>query len=289
LVPKEIGFLTFIKPHLAAVFLAASLSFPVVAQEAPTAEKVLATVDGTDITLGHVISVQENLPAEYKGLPDDQLLKGILDQLIQQAALAGTLGDDLSTRMVLGVEIERRAYLSNMVLLSAARSAATEEAIKAAYDARYANAEPEAEYNASHILVATEEEAKALVEELAGGADFAELAKAKSIGPSGPNGGSLGWFGKGMMVPEFENAVITLEPDTVSVPVQTQFGWHVIKLNESRNKAAPALEEVRQELSTEIEQAAIKGFVEAVNTDTQIDRMEVDFDPAAIRDSSLID
>jgi peptidyl-prolyl cis-trans isomerase C len=281
--------LTFIKPHLATFALAATLSFSAGAQEAPTADRVLATVGGTEITLGHVISVQENLPEQYKGLPDDQLLKGILDQLVQQAALANSLGDDLSNRVVLGAENERRAFLSNMVLLGAARSAASDEAVKTAYEARYSSVEPEAEYNAAHILVATEEEANALVEELNGGADFAELAKAKSTGPSGPNGGALGWFGKGMMVAEFETAVVALEPGAVSKPVQTQFGWHVIKLNESRNKAAPALEEVREELTSEIEQAAIQSLVEATNAAAEIDRPEVDFDPAVIRDSSLID
>ena len=92
-----------------------------------------------------------------------------------------------------------------------------------------------------------------------------------------------------MMVPEFETAVISLEPGAISEPVETQFGWHVIKLNESRNKAAPTLEEVREELMTEIEQTAIKEKVDAINAAAEIERSDAEIDPALIRDSGLID
>jgi peptidyl-prolyl cis-trans isomerase C len=164
----------------------------------------------------------------------------------------------------------------------------TEDAVQQAYDARFAEAEPEREFNAAHILVETEEAAQALVEQLAEGADFAALARENSTGPSGPNGGALGWFSRGMMVPEFEQAVTELEAGEVGGPVQTQFGWHVIKLNETRLKEAPPLEEIRSELAQEIETAAVEAHVEEVVEAAEVTRMEIEVDPALLGDMSLV-
>jgi len=164
-----------------------------------------------------------------------------------------------------------------------------ETAVQAAYDAKYADQTAETEFNASHILVETEEEAKALVTELEAGADFAELAQEKSTGPSGPNGGSLGWFGPGMMVKPFEVAVMELEQGSISAPVQTQFGWHVVKLNESRIKAAPSLDEVRDELVSEVQSRAVDARLEALMADATIDTIEEgSIDPSIIGNYDIL-
>ncbi|HFQ15592.1 MAG TPA: peptidylprolyl isomerase, partial [Rhodobacteraceae bacterium] len=224
------------KTALIALLLAASALTPVNAQqtagattEAPmmevTADTVLATVNGDAITIGHLIATRSALPEQYQALPDEVLFEGILEQLIQQTLLSQASGE-LSRRTQLELENERRALIAGEKIDEITAEALTQEALQAAYDAQYANAEPVPEYNASHILVETEEEAKAIIGELENGADFAELAKEKSTGPSGPNGGALGWFSEGMMVAPFEAAVIGLEPGQVSpAPVQTQFGW----------------------------------------------------------------
>ena len=151
-------------------------------------------------------------------------------------------------------------------------TAVTDAAIQAAYDEQYAQAEAETEYQAAHILVETEEEAQAIVEELEGGAEFAAVAREKSTGPSGPNGGSLGWFGQGMMVPPFEAAVMEMEVGDISAPVQTQFGWHVIQLNETRIKEAPTLEEVRDELRAKVEQDVVKAHIDGLVENANVDR-----------------
>ena len=159
-----------------------------------------------------------------------------------------------------------------------------------AFDTKYANAEAGEEYNASHILVETEEEAIALKEELDGGADFAALAREKSTGPSGPGGGSLGWFGKGMMVPTFEAAVVAMEPGAVSDPVQTQFGWHVIKLNETRKTEAPSLESVREELELQLRQTRVQTAIEDVTAAADVDRSGAEgLDPAILKDLELLE
>jgi peptidyl-prolyl cis-trans isomerase C len=165
----------------------------------------------------------------------------------------------------------------------------TEESIQAAYDAEFGNFEGEDEFDASHILVATEEEAKEIKTLLDDGGDFAETAKEKSTGPSGPNGGSLGWFGKGQMVPEFENAVVSLEKGQISDPVQTQFGWHLIILNDTRKSEAPGLDAVREQLAQSLQQDAIQAKIDELTQQSQIERPALDgVGPEVIRQIDLI-
>ncbi len=258
---------------LPAVAVALTLSQPLHAQdETPDLSTVVATVDGTEITLGHMLVAKATLPQQYQQLPDEVLFPGILDQLIQQTALEKSYEGDVPKRVELSMENERRSLIAGEAIEKILATAVTDEAVQAAYDATYANAEPTKEFNASHILVETEDEAKAIVEELKGGADFAATAREKSTGPSGPGGGSLGWFGAGAMVPEFETAVAAMEAGDISDPVQTQFGWHVIKLNEVRNAEAPALEDVREELEQQVRSEAVTAAVDALVADADVNR-----------------
>lgn len=272
----------------ATVFMGTALS-PAFAEE-PSAQTVIATVNGTDITLGHMIATKQSLPAQYQQIPDEVLFDGILDQLVQQTVLSQSLGNEISERAALTVENESRAILAGFAIDAAAQAAVTEETLTAAYDQQYANAEPATEYNASHILVETEEEAQALVVELGGGSDFAELAQEHSTGPSGPNGGALGWFAEGMMVPPFEAAVVALEVGEVSDPVETQFGWHVILLNETRLKDAPSLDDVRDELAAGIQQAAVEGIIAALTENADITRADTEeMEPSVLSTITLQD
>jgi peptidyl-prolyl cis-trans isomerase C len=276
-------------PLLAVLPLLAIFATPLAAQETPvTAHTVVATVNGTEITVGHMMVVRARLPQEYQQLEPQVLFDGILDQLIQQTVLSETAGE-LNTANRLILENEERALLSSQIIAATAREATTEEAIQTAYDEAFADASGETEYNAAHILVETEEEAAAIVAELEGGADFAALAQERSVGPSGPNGGDLGWFGAGMMVPQFEEAVFALDPGAVSEPVQTQFGWHVILLKETRQTEAPTLEEVRDDLVEQVQRAAVDAQVTALEAEADITRPEDGaFDPAIINDFTLI-
>ena len=270
---------------LRATGLAVTVAMPAVAQDADT---VMATVNGTDITLGHMIALQDRLPEQYKQLEDDVLFKGILDQLIQQTALSQAMEKDMTKGITLGQENENRAYLAGELLQKIGTADLEEGAIEAAYAEQFAGFEAEMEFNASHILVETEDEAKAIIEMIEAGGDFAEIAKEKSTGPSGPGGGSLGWFGKGAMVPEFETAVLGLEDGAVSAPVQTQFGWHVVKRNESRAKSAPALEEVRGEIEQALRSKAIEDSIQNITDTASVDRTEIEVDPSMIRNVDLL-
>ena len=272
----------------ASAALAMALALPASAETG--ADAVIATVNGVDITMGHMIVVRSGLPEQYRQLPDDLLFPGILDQLIQQSILAQVAGDDLPLRVRLAIENEQRSLMAAEHMDSVLADAVTEDAVKAAYDKTYAGAAPEREFDASHILVETEEEAKALVTTLEGGADFAELAKEKSTGPSGPRGGALGWFGPGMMVPEFETAVVDMEIGAISMPIETQFGWHVIKLNDARSKEAPKMEEVREELEQQVRMEVVDAYIFKLTESATISRKTIaDVDTSQIKDLSLLE
>lgn len=271
---------------LRATGLAVTVAMPATAQDAST---VMATVNGTDITIGHMIALQDRLPDQYKQLDDKVLFDGILDQLIQQTAMSQEMAKNLSKKTELRQENELRAFLAAELLEEVGTADVDPEKIQALYAERYdGQVEPEVEFNASHILVETKELADELIVMLNDGADFAELAKEESTGPSGPGGGSLGWFGKGAMVPAFEEAVVGLEDGGVSEPVQTQFGWHVVKRNESRIKDAPKLDAVRDELERELRAAAIEEEISRITNAATVERQVIEVDPALIRDVGLL-
>jgi peptidyl-prolyl cis-trans isomerase C len=254
------------------------------------ASETVATVNGTEITLGHMITVYENLPEQYMQYPADVLWTGIMDQLINQQLLATAPEARNSLRVRLAVENERRALLAAQAATSIVAAATSEQALQDAYDAKFGAKSLGREFNASHILVETEAEADAAIARAANGDDFAALARELSTGPSGPNGGSLGWFGRGMMVQPFQDAVDTLEVGQVSGPVQTQFGWHVIKLNDAREQAAPPVEDVTDQLLEELQQQAISDALETLAADAVIDRtLGQDLDPSLLLNSALMD
>jgi len=260
------------------------VALPVAAQDEPGVDTVVATVNDTEITLGHMLVARASLPQQYQQLPDDVLFKGILDQLVQQTALADSFTGELPPRVTLSIENETRSLTAGEAIEGVMAEDVSDEELQAAYDAQYKDAEPEQEFNASHILVETKEEADAIKAELDGGADFAEVAKEKSTGPSGPGGGSLGWFGPGMMVPAFEEAVAGMEAGSVSDPVETQFGWHVIKLNETRTGEAPALEDVREELETQVRQTKVQEAIESLTEAAEVDRSAAEsIDPTVLK------
>lgn len=273
------------KKLLASVALVGLMSLPAAAQDADT---VLATIDGVDITVGHVVALRARLPQEYQQLDDEVLFNGILDQMVRQQVLAATQRQAMSRADDLGLENEVRAFLAGAYIAANEVTEFSEADIQAAYDARFGSVDPEPQFNASHILVETEAEAASLVTQLAEGADFAELARTFSTGPSGPNGGQLGWFGLGAMVPSFEQAVLALEVGEVSPPVETQFGWHVVVLNDTRQADVPTLAEVRNDLVASLSQETFGALVDSLEAAATITRTEMEIDPSIVRNDALI-
>ena len=278
----------FMKKFIASVALSALFALPVSAQDSVSADTVLATVNGTEITLGHVISMVRLLPAEYQGLPDNVLFDGLLEQLVQQQVLASVAEGELGRTEQLGLENERRAFLAATYVDRIGSAPVSDEELQAEFDAQFASAGPVKEYNASHILVETQADADAVIAALAEGADFAQVAQERSIGPSGPNGGDLGWFTAGMMVPSFEEAVFALDLGEVSSPVETQFGWHVIVLNDAREQVPPTLDDVRAELEEGLRRARVEAMLQDLTAAATIARPEIQIDPSVIRDLDLL-
>jgi peptidyl-prolyl cis-trans isomerase C len=271
-----------------ALALTAFLAGPALA-EGETADTVVATVNGTKITLGQMIALRETLPPEYQSLPDDVLFKGIYEQLIQQEVLAQSI-TDLSPRTLATLENDKRGLVSGIAIEGIVKSAVTDEALQAAYDARFKDAVAQTEYSAAHILVDTQEAAEKLKADLAGGADFAELAKANSTDTgSGANGGDLGWFGLGMMVKPFEDAVVAAKVGEVTGPVQSDFGWHLILVKETRVAEKPTLDQLREELAAEIENTAITAKIDELTKAAAVTREGEALDPAILKNATLID
>lgn len=268
--------------------LAAVLAAPLHA-EGESAATVVATVNGTEITLAEMIALHETLPEQYKSLPADVLFKGILDQLVQQEVLRQSVIDP-PPRQQATLTNQARSYIASAAIERIALQAVTDQALQAAYDARFKDAKPATEYNAAHILVATAEEADAIKAELAAGADFAELAKTKSLDTgSGSTGGDLGWFGLGMMVKPFEDAVVAAKVGEVTGPIQTEFGYHLVLVRETRVAEKPTLDMIRDELAAEIENAAIQKQVDDLSAKATITREGEGIDPTILTNSTLID
>jgi peptidyl-prolyl cis-trans isomerase C len=266
--------------------LAICLAAPISAKDVPTSDTVLAVVNSTEITLGHIISIVGGLTEQYDDVPAEKLYEGILDQLIQQTLLSEVT--EVSEKTIqLALDNERRALISTIAIAKIGEAAVTDEAVQKRYDETIATGEPTPEFQAAHILFEKEEEAQAVLKLLNDGGDFGALAKEHSTGPSGPSGGDLGWFGRGAMVPEFDQAVAEMKAGEVAGPVKTQFGYHLIRLNDQRDY--PPLESHRAELQDQIANEAIVAEIERLQNAASVERIAPTFDFSQIRNTTLLD
>lgn len=249
--------------------------------EGETLDTVVASVNGNAITMADVLAFKRQVGDRAAGIPDDQLMGIIIDQMVRQSVLAATVTQAPSW-LEPTLMLQRQTMLAGEAITALSESPIDPAAVQERYDATFGTQGGAPEFNASHILVNTSDEAVALIAELNDGADFAELAKEHSTGPSGPNGGELGWFGEGMMVPAFEEAAKTLDVGEVTQePVQTQFGFHVVKLNDSRTTQAPTLDSVRADIEGQLQSEALQAKVEELTQAAAVERTE-GIDPSAL-------
>ena len=244
---------------------------------APLAAKTLAKVNGVEITEDDLATATEDvgpgLPPQMKGAEREAY---VLDYLIDGKIVAQKAEVD---KMASGPDFERKmAYLREKLLMEEylgkiAKEASTDAAIQKAYDEVAAKQKPETELRARHILVEAEADAKKAIERLKGGEDFAKVAGELSKDPAS-KGGDLGWFTKDRMVPEFSEAAFKLEPGQLSEPVKSQFGWHVIKVDEKRQKEFPKLEQVRDQVARFVVQKAQSDAILKLRETAKIERTE---------------
>ncbi|PYE84428.1 peptidylprolyl isomerase [Pseudoroseicyclus aestuarii] len=257
------------------------------AQSTASASDVVVTVNGTEITLGEMIIARNQLPAQYQQLPPEALFDGLVNQIVQQQVLADTV-DGTPERVEFALSNERRSLLAGEAVNALMGEGPSDEELQAAYDEAFADVEPVTEYHARHILVDTQDEATAVIERLNAGEDFDAVAQEVSTDTgSGAQGGDLGWFADGMMVQPFQDAVSELEPGEMSEPVETQFGWHVIELQDTRMQEAPSLDEVRDQLTQQIQQQQVEDRLAELEGEAEITRNE-DIAPSALSDTSLL-
>lgn len=277
-----------LKSLLAATALASAVlsGLPALAQDADT---VVATINGETVTLGQMIAMRQGMdPQTTQGLPDSALWDLMLDQMIRQTAVAQE-AQPLSKRDTAALEIEKRAYLAGSVLEKVAGAEPTEAELKAAYDQAFGGqTTPKLEYDAAHILVKTKEEAEAIEKELKDGGDFGALAEQKSTDPtSGPNKGDLGWFQAEQMVPPFAEAVKALKKGEISAPVQTGFGWHVIKLIDSREVTPPKFDEIKDQLAIQVRRDKVQAAIEKRVAESKIEKVP-NLDPALLNKTDIL-
>ena len=230
------------------------------------------SVNGEAITQIDLETQREQFVARGQQANDDQILEELIGlELMRQEA--SKKGLENTQKMASEMKIMRARVLANTLLNEFTASVDTsDDALRAEYDKQVEMAKVE-EFNASHILLEDEAKAKEIIAELDGGTDFADAAKKYSTGPSGKNGGELGWFDSAAMVPEFSAATATLEVGTYSaVPVQTEFGYHVIKLNDKRAKDPQPFDSVKDQVRGMLMQTKVAEYIEGLRESSTIEK-----------------
>jgi len=273
---------------LRAAALALALGFPLAAgAETPASpaagDPVVARVNGTEIHRTEVTAAIATLPEQYRQLPADMLFASILGQMIDRqllstAAEQAKLGDDAEVKKRLAQARDR--VLQEVYLTREVEKGLTDERLKAQYQKMLKDQPAGEEVHARHILVDSEDKAKALIAKLEKGESFEELAKANSTGPSANNGGDLGYFSKEQMVPEFADAAFAMKPGEVSkVPVKTQFGWHIIKVEDRRTTPPPKFEDTREELRKQVAQELVTDLIAKLRKGAKVEQFNADGSP----------
>ena len=234
----------------------------------------VGTVNGETIWLDDVMRQAERLPAKFRQAPIenyfDQLVTDMVDPKIAADA-ARAEKYDTKKEIAAAMKTASDRVLAESWIGEKISNDVNDAAIEKAYKTFVADTASREQVTAAHILVATEDEAKAIIASLKEGADFAELAKSKSTGPSGPSGGSLGKFGRGQMVPAFESAAFALGDGKITTqPVQTQFGWHVIKVESKEIAPAPTIENMREQLVQTLSTQALGRVLEELRAKQEI-------------------
>ncbi len=238
---------------------------------------VLATVDGQNITQAEVEQFYQELPEQMKQIPLEQVQTQILDRLIDQRLVVNAaikLGLNKIPAVKQKIDYEKVKILNEAYLEAILEKEVTPQKVRTAYNKSIALEQKKEEVKARHILLKTEEEAIQIIQKLKSGADFTKLAQVHSIGPSGKNGGDLGFFSADQMVPPFSRAAYALQKGQITeTPVQTQFGWHVIKVDDRRLAGAQSFEEVAPQIREQLITKAYEKLLQDLRKGARIDRI----------------
>jgi peptidyl-prolyl cis-trans isomerase C len=273
---------------LGAFALAALLIAPAVAK-AQDSDALIARVNGVEIHQSDLALAEDEVGASIPQMAPDQKREYLITYLtdvviLAQAADKQKIGDRDDVKRHLA--FERNKVLMETLLQDTGKAALTDDAMHKVYDEAVKQMPPEEEVHARHILVPTEAEAKDIEDQLKKGADFATLAKEKSKDPGAADGGDLGYFTKDQMVPEFSDVAFKLDKGQISDPVHTQFGWHIIQVEDKRTKPTPTFDQVRSQIESFVAHKAQAEMVENLRKSAAIERL--DQPPAAAADPSTL-
>lgn len=266
-------------------------SQPTVADASITSDTIVAVVDEKPITLGELIVLRQSLPQAFQVLPDEVLLESLIqmivdEQILANAAEAASLQRSKRANYVL--KNTTRKVLADVFVANSVRTGITEERIEAIYAEKFINVDPVPQVRAAHILVDNEAVAKDVRQKLDEGVDFATLAAKYSTDLTNTRGGDLGWQETADLLPAFAAALAEMEPGQINGPVESAFGWHIIRLDEWRTRPVPPLEEIRESLKSELESEIREAAISSAKAAASI-KMQTDAVPAgAIRDDALI-
>ena len=262
---------------LGALAFVALLSAPIGSSFAQDSDPVVARVNGVDIHQSDIAFAEEeiggNMPNMAPEQKRDYLINYLVDVIVlSQAAEQQKLADrpEVKHRLTL----DRNRLLMESLLQDTGRAALSDAAEHQVYDEAIKQAKSEEEVHARHILVPTEDEAKTILAQLKGGADFATVAKEKSKDPGAADGGDLGYFTKEQMVPEFAAVAFKLDKGQLSDPVKTQFGWHIIKVEDKRMKPTPTFDQVKGQIENYIAHRAQAQLVEKLRSAANVERLD---------------
>ncbi|HUK57736.1 MAG TPA: peptidylprolyl isomerase [Stellaceae bacterium] len=257
------------------------------APAAPAGDPIVARVDGTVIHRSDLDAMRSGLSPQAQQLPPEQLYPRLLDQAIAldlaaAAARKTKIPEDPRVKQVLA--LNENEILANAYFADIAKKEVSEAKLRAKYDEYIKQAAPHEEVHARHILVPTEDEAKQIIEQLKKGADFAKLASEKTTDPAGKtSGGDLGYFGEKDMVPEFAKAAFALKPgEFTQTPIKTQFGWHVIKVEDRRQSKPPTYEEVAPQIARQMAQEIADARIKELAATAKIEVFNADGTPAKL-------
>jgi len=245
--------------------------------------KIVATVDGKPILLSEIIGMAQRLPEQYRKMSLEAVYPSLLTRAIDSKLVtlegrrAGFSKDPDVKKRLLDVEDQ---IISEIFLTKTIGSQVTEEALQKIYSETKSEMASGDQIKARHILLNSEEKAVEIIKKLQAGGEFAKLASEYSTGPSAASGGDLGWFGEGQMVPEFSKAAFALNPgDIVTKPVKTQFGWHIILVEDRKVSAPPSFDEAKEQLASTMSQKLLKELIETLRTKAKIVRFKADGTP----------
>jgi peptidyl-prolyl cis-trans isomerase C len=275
--------MTFIHCTLKAIVLGFFFVSASVTSWASSDDPVVATVNGVKIHRSMLIAAQKLLPQQYQKIPLEQIFPALVDSVVDMKLAAADARaqkvhetEDFKKRMA---RIEDQ-MLQRTVLQGKIEAAVTEEAVRDSFEKMLRSSKASFEVRARHILLKTEDEANQIIRELADGASFETTAKEKSTGPSGPKGGDLGFFAEGQMVPAFEKAAFAVDNGEITKrPVKTQFGWHIIKVEDRRQSEPPIFDSVKDKLRSELTQKVGGIYVEKLRKAAKIKRFDLDGSP----------